>query len=88
MAVLLTRSWLNASIGMLDAAIQDLDEAWQIARRSEMRLYETDIQLYRARLFYTSDPYPWYEGGHRSPEDDLEDARALIAEMQLPAAAG
>ena len=78
-ALLLTRSWLNASTGLAEAAIGDLNEAWQIARRSDMRLFLTDIHLYRARLFYSFDPYPW-ESGKRSPEDDLEDARTLIRE--------
>ena len=78
-ALLLTRSWLNVSIGLAESAIRDLNEAWQIARRSDMRLYLTDIHLYRARLFYSSDPYPW-DDGSRSPEDDLEAARTLIQE--------
>ncbi len=48
---LLTRAWLRRHSGDADGARDDLDEAWQIAERGPMRLFQADIQLYRARLF-------------------------------------
>jgi hypothetical protein len=40
-----------------------------------MRLFQADIHLYRARLFYAVRPYPW-----DSPHADLAAARKLIEE--------
>ena len=73
---LLTRAWLRAITGPLtgpDSAQADLDEAWDIAERGPMRLHMADIHLYRARLFFRAEPYPW-----QSPEADLKAARELI----------
>ncbi len=76
---LLTRAWKRAAIHHnytgSDSAQTDLDEAWEIAERGPMRLYMADIHLYRARLFYKLDDYPW-----QSPEHDLGEARRLIEE--------
>jgi hypothetical protein len=48
---LLTRAWVRCLAGDEAGARADLDEAWEIAERGPMPLYQADIQLYRARLF-------------------------------------
>jgi SEFIR domain len=81
---LLTRSWLRFLIGAhtgSESANEDLDEAWEIAERSSMKLFMADIHLYRARLFHAVTPYPWAtaaDGNARGPKDDLAAARKLI----------
>lgn len=79
---LLIRAWLRFIEGKrtgTDSAQTDLDEAWEIAERSSMKLHMADIHLYRARLFgkfRTLDgslDYPW-----KSPRADLEAAEKLI----------
>ncbi len=52
--------------GVANGARADLDEAWEIAERGPMPLYQADVQLHRARLF-------------RDP-DALTEARRLIEE--------
>ncbi|WP_197714554.1 hypothetical protein [Nitrosomonas supralitoralis] len=79
---LLIRAWLRFIGGKhtgTDSAQTDLDEAWEIAERSSMKLHMADIHLYRARLFgqlRTLDgslDYPW-----QSPSADLEAAEKII----------
>jgi hypothetical protein len=73
---LLTRAWLRSLTGRAtgpDSARSDLDEAWEIAERGPMPLFQADICLYRARLFHHANPYPW-----QSPQHDLAEARRLI----------
>jgi hypothetical protein len=77
---LLTRAWLwclTAAQGSGQAvhknAQADLDEALEIADRGPMRLHMADIHLYRARLFFREEKYPW-----ESPEADLKAAEKLI----------
>jgi nucleoside phosphorylase/tetratricopeptide (TPR) repeat protein len=73
---LLTRACLRSFTGVRtgpDSAQTDLDEAWEIAERGPMPLFLADIHLYRARLFASTNPYPW-----ASPQADLEAARRLI----------
>ncbi|MBI1766002.1 MAG: DUF4062 domain-containing protein [Acidobacteria bacterium] len=84
---LLTRAWLRHLTGARsceqagpDSAQSDLDEAWDIATRGGMRLFQADIHLYRARLFGaggwglgTGEQYPWV-----SPQHDLDEAEKLI----------
>ena len=73
---LLTRAWLRSLTGAgagAESAQSDLDEAWEIAERGPMRLFLADIHLYRARLFFREQPYPW-----KSPQDDLAAAEKLI----------
>lgn len=73
---LLSRAWLRFLEGALigpDSAQADLDEAWEIAERGPMRLHMADIHLYRARLFFREESYPW-----ESPQKDLAEARRLI----------
>ena len=48
---LLTRAWLRSLTGDAAAARADLDEAWEIAERGPMPLFQADVQLHRARLF-------------------------------------
>jgi hypothetical protein len=48
---LLSRAWLHTLTNNPTAAHADLDEAWQIATRGDMRLFMADIRLHRARLF-------------------------------------
>lgn len=48
---LLTRAWVRSLTGDEAGCRADLDEAWEIAERGPMPLFQADIQLYRARLF-------------------------------------
>ena len=48
---LLTRAWLRALTGDGDGARRDLADAWAIAERGPMPLFQADVQLHRARLF-------------------------------------
>jgi tetratricopeptide (TPR) repeat protein len=73
---LLTRAWLRSLTGPgtgPESASSDLDEAWEIAERGPMPLFLADIHLYRARLFFREQPYPWTSAQH-----DLAEARHLI----------
>lgn len=81
-AGLLTRAWLGFLSGHKDAAAADLDEAWQIAERSSMRIHMADIHLGRARLFHDRDQLAQARRGieqseylRRQPE--LEDAESV-----------
>ena len=91
-AALLPRAWLRALTGAgryqqagPESAQADLDEAWEIATRGGMRLFQADIHLYRARLFggmrdegggmKEDRPYPWESVAH-----DLAEAERLIRE--------
>ena len=81
---LLSRSWIRALIGQkygAESAQADLDEAFEIAEREPMRLHMADIHLYRARLFFREEVYPWNrneDGSPRGPADDLAAAEELI----------
>jgi hypothetical protein len=83
---LLTRAWLRSLTGartVPESAQSDLDEAWEIAERGPMPLFQADIHLHRARLFGVrsaergvrndKEKYPW-----ESPQADLAEARRLI----------
>ena len=75
---LLTRAWVRSLSGAHtgpESAQEDLDEAWEIAERGPMKLHMADIHLYRARLFFREEKYPW-----ESPRKDLEEAERLINE--------
>jgi hypothetical protein len=72
----LTRAWLRGLTGPRvgpESAQSDLDEAWEIAERGPMPLFLADIHLYRARLFFREEKYPWQSARH-----DLAEARRLI----------
>jgi hypothetical protein len=71
----LNRAWLRVVQKRIGLAQEDLDIAWDIAVRARMRLLMADIHLYRARLFFREEVYPW-----RSPADDLAAAEKLISE--------
>jgi hypothetical protein len=49
---LLTRAWLQCLSGNEQGCRVDLAEAWEIAERGPMPLFQADILLYRARLFH------------------------------------
>jgi hypothetical protein len=71
-----TRAWLRCLIGNHtgpESAQSDLNAAWEIAERGSMKLFLADIHLYRARLFFREQSYPW-----ESPQDDLAAAEKLI----------
>ncbi|MCP5527661.1 MAG: hypothetical protein H7A47_12795 [Verrucomicrobiales bacterium] len=59
---LITRARL---LGDRDQAIGDFDEAWEISFRANMKLFMADILLFRARLFYRIQPYPWQDDDPR-----------------------
>jgi hypothetical protein len=73
---LLTRAWARAVAarstgagqGGLAGAQADLDEAWGIAERGEMKLHMVDVLLQRVRLFGMRNA----EGGTRSGEGNVE----------------
>jgi tetratricopeptide (TPR) repeat protein len=81
---LLTRAWLRFLTGARtgpESAQADLDEAWEIAERGPMPLFQADIHLHRTRLFHAVTPYPWptdIDGRTRGPKDDIAAARQLI----------
>jgi len=77
---LLTRAWWRQVTGDVPGAIEDLDEAWEIAERGSMKLHQTDVLLTRARLGLLPNglqneqgAYPW-----GSPREDLDRAAKLI----------
>lgn len=74
---LLTQSWYQTIQGENQTAIASLNEAWEIAERGPMPLYQTDILLYRIRLFACrsqKEPYPW----DSTAKEDLKLAEDLI----------
>jgi tetratricopeptide (TPR) repeat protein len=81
---LLTRAWQRSRMAATpgpESAQADLDEAWEIAERGPMPLFQADVHLHRARLFHDVTPYPWAtdpDGNPRGPRHDLADARRLI----------
>jgi tetratricopeptide (TPR) repeat protein len=77
---LLTRAWWRQVTGDVAGAVEDLDEAWEIAERGSMKLHQTDVLLTRARLGLLPNglqnehgAYPW-----GSPRKDLDRAATLI----------
>jgi len=78
---LLTRAWLRYLSGNKVGCHEDLDEAWEIAERGPMPLFQADIQLTRARLF--RDRAALAEArrliekhGYHRRDGELEDAEA------------
>jgi len=71
---LLTRAWQRKLCGADAGSRADLDDAWEIAERGGMLLFQAAIHLTRARLFHRAAAYPW-----DSAPADLARARALIA---------
>jgi hypothetical protein len=70
---LLTRAWTRTVALGPDAAVDDLNEAWEITERGGMRLHQADIHLHRAHLCHTLTPYPW-----DNPTTDLNHTARLI----------
>jgi hypothetical protein len=82
---LLSRAWLHVITHHPTAARADLDEAWQIASRGNMRLFLADIHLHRARLF--RDPAELQKArelieqcGYGRRREELADAEAVAGE--------
>lgn len=74
-ATLLVQARIAVHYGRFADAEAELDEAWDIASRANLRLLMADIRLYRTRLFFQEPGYPW-----SSPVDDLEGAATLVKE--------
>lgn len=72
---LLTHARIQYALQDHPAAQAALKEAYAIARRCGMLLYETDTLLTRLELFGETQPYPWPES---SPAQDHQRAGALI----------
>ena len=66
---LLTQAWSHW-VTDPTAAVANLDEAWEIAERGPMPLFQVDILLTRARLFFREDI--------TTAKDNLAEARRLI----------
>jgi len=78
---LLARAWLYFITNNPTAARADLDEAWQIASRGDMRLFMADIHLHRARLFRDKEELKKARDlieqcGYWRRKEELEDAEA------------
>jgi hypothetical protein len=81
---LLTRAWLHAIANNPAAARADLDEAWQIAARGDMRLFMADIHLHRACLSRDKEELKKARDlieqcGYWRRKEELEDAEAASA---------
>ncbi|WP_338844754.1 metallophosphoesterase [Massilia sp. W12] len=74
---LLTHARIQCALQDHPAALAALNEAYAIARRCGMLLYETDTLLARLELFGKAQPYPWPES---SPAQDHQRAGELIEE--------
>lgn len=48
---LLSRALVRHLDGSAEGANSDLESAWEISSRGQLRLYMADVQLHRARLF-------------------------------------
>jgi hypothetical protein len=80
---LLTRAWLRHLDGDIAGARADLDEAWEIAERGPMPLFQADILLYRARLFRDRDALEKARAlidrhGYHRRDEELRDAEAAL----------
>ncbi len=81
---LLTRAWLLHLDGDPAAARADLDEAWSIAERGPMPLFQADILLTRARLFRNGAALIQARAlidrhGYHRRDEELRDAEAALA---------
>ena len=86
---LLTRAWQRQLTGDPSGVASDLDEAWEIAKRGPMPLYQADILLTRARLFFRDDLDTARQNlaearrliekhGYHRRDEELEDAEAAL----------
>lgn len=70
--------------GRDDLARKDLDEVWSIAERGPMPLFQSDIQLHRARLFHDREALEAaatliHELGYNRRLPELEDAQRALS---------
>jgi hypothetical protein len=86
---LLTRAWLRCLSGDEVGGRADLEEAWEVAERGPMPLFQADIQLTRARLF--RDRTALAEArrliekhGYHRRDEELADAEAALSSLSLP----
>ena len=77
---LLTRAWHHGVTGDASGAAADLDEAWEIAERGPMPLYQADILLTRARLRIRGQGAETGSTDLQEARDELAEARRLIEE--------
>jgi hypothetical protein len=87
---LLTRAWLHHLSHRDDLAQHDLDEAWTLAIRGPMPLFQADIQLYRARLFHDRDALAQaatliHQLGYHRRLGELEDAQRSASDWSASA---
>ena len=80
---LLTRAWVRFVQGDEPGCRADLDEAWEIAERGEMRLFMADVLLTRGRLFRERETLAEArrlieECGYGRRVGELEDAEELL----------
>ena len=84
---LLTRAWARFAAGDHEGCGEDLDEAWEIAERSTMKLFMSDIQLYRARLFHDLEALEAAAAliaatGYHRRDEELADAEAAMKDIK------
>jgi len=86
---LLTRAWMLLLSSDEAASREDLNEAWEIAERGPMPLFQADIQLTRARLFH--DHVALAEArrliekhGYHRRDEELADAEAAARAWPHP----
>jgi nucleoside phosphorylase/tetratricopeptide (TPR) repeat protein len=80
---LLTRAWMHHLCNRDDLAHRDLDEAWTLAIRGPMPLFQADIELHRARLFHDRTALARaatliHQLGYHRRLGELEDAQAQL----------
>ncbi len=90
---LLTRAWQRHLTGDAAGVAADLDEAWEMAERGPMPLYQADILLTRARLFFRDDLATARENlakardliqkhGYLRRDEELEDAEEALGKWE------
>jgi TIR domain len=90
---LLTRAWLRYLSGDEPGCRADLDEAWEIAERGPMPLFQADIELTRARLYHDHAALAHarrlidQHGYHRRGEE-LADAEEVASGWGIPPLGG
>lgn len=67
-------AWACELVGESDTGQDALDEALSVATRGALIGHNIDILLYRIRLFFRKDNYPWENG----PRHDLAEVSRLI----------
>ncbi len=85
---LLTRAWMRCISGDEAGARADLGEAWEIAERGPMPLFQADVLLTRARLFRDREDLAAArvlieERGYHRRDEELADAAVVAAGWDL-----